>query len=117
VLVPAQGHFVVEHRILTHEGEERDVLIQGPARLYARGAVVNIVGILQDITERKRAEAALKAPSSASRSPFATARSFSMAVPPFGERSGAGLEREMAIGNTGAGRTPGALVPLSVHNV
>lgn len=51
--------FVCEHRILLPDGIERIALGRGQIEVNARGEVVKMFGVVQDITEAKRKEEAL----------------------------------------------------------
>ncbi|HEX9049319.1 MAG TPA: PAS domain S-box protein [Anaeromyxobacter sp.] len=55
-----RGRYVVEHRIVRRDGEERVVLEHGQGYHDAAGRLVRFVGAVQDITLRKRAEEALR---------------------------------------------------------
>jgi PAS domain S-box-containing protein len=46
----------VEYRILTPKGEERWVQIRGQANYRADGTALSLIGVSQDVTERKKAE-------------------------------------------------------------
>ena len=50
-----------EHRVICKDGEERIVEVQGKIVRDADGNIVNWYGVQQDITERKLAEAAVRA--------------------------------------------------------
>jgi PAS domain S-box-containing protein len=52
-------HFDMECRVVRPDGEERDVLSRGDVLLDDRGRPTRMFGFMQDITERKRAEAQL----------------------------------------------------------
>ena len=54
------GYFQIEYRIITRSGAVRHVLELGEAQVDAEGRLTRSLGILQDITERKQAEQALK---------------------------------------------------------
>lgn len=47
----------LEHRIVSHQGNERFIHLQGEFWQNNRGEVINFIGTLQDITERKLAQA------------------------------------------------------------
>jgi PAS domain S-box-containing protein len=46
----------VEYRLLTPQGEERWVQIRGQANYRADGTALSLIGVSQDVTERKKAE-------------------------------------------------------------
>lgn len=50
----------IDHRIIRNDGEVRWVLEQGEVEYDASGAPVRIVGVVQDISERRQAEQALR---------------------------------------------------------
>jgi PAS domain S-box-containing protein len=52
--------YEVEHRVLARNGEYRQYLVKGAPVYNADGSIREWVGTLNDITERKRAEAALR---------------------------------------------------------
>ena len=57
----AEGrHFQLEYRIITASGEEKWVWEQGVAIYSDSGEVEALEGLITDITERKRAEEALR---------------------------------------------------------
>ena len=59
--VPEGRSFDVEHRIIRPDGEERIVRIVGQPWADDSGAVVEYVGVVIDLTERRRAERELRA--------------------------------------------------------
>jgi PAS domain S-box-containing protein len=52
--------YSVEHRVIRRDGVERTVLERGEAQRDGSGRLLRIVGAVQDVTERKRAEEALR---------------------------------------------------------
>lgn len=54
------GLYMVEHRIIRPDGEVRWVLEQADVVRDERGSPTGLIGVVQDITERKRAEMALE---------------------------------------------------------
>jgi len=52
--------FQIEHRIIRRDGEVCDIIVRGGAIADETGRVISIFGANQDITERKRAENALR---------------------------------------------------------
>jgi PAS domain S-box-containing protein len=52
-------HYVIEHRVVWPDGQVRWVLEQGDVVRDARGKPMHMLGVVQDITERKNAELAL----------------------------------------------------------
>jgi PAS domain S-box-containing protein len=49
-----------EHRLVTRSGDVRDVLVSAHVERDAEGAIVSVLGGLLDVTDRKRAEEALR---------------------------------------------------------
>jgi len=54
------GHYDVEHRIILPNGEVRWVHELANAEMNAQGRMERLIGTVQDITDRKRVEAALR---------------------------------------------------------
>jgi PAS domain S-box-containing protein len=52
-------NWTIEHRLICKDGTEKSVYAVGQARVDETGKVIELVGTIQDITERKRAEEAL----------------------------------------------------------
>ncbi|MDP4023665.1 PAS domain-containing protein [Methylobacterium sp. NEAU 140] len=52
--------FAYEARVLRADGTLRDVVVRGTARTDAGGAVTGLLGVLIDVTERRRAEDAIR---------------------------------------------------------
>lgn len=59
-LTSARTHWELEYRIVGENGEERAVLAVGKVERDAEGRAVRVVGTVQDITERKQAEDAVR---------------------------------------------------------
>jgi PAS domain S-box-containing protein len=59
--VADRAAYTVEHRIVRDDGEVRWVYERGDIERDAAGRAVRVVGVVQDITERKQAEEALRA--------------------------------------------------------
>jgi PAS domain S-box-containing protein len=58
--IAGTGPFTSECRIIRTDGEERWLAVQGGVLRHADGTPFRAVGVIQDITERKRAEVALR---------------------------------------------------------
>ncbi len=56
----ARERYALEHRIVRRDGEERLLVEQGKGDYDPAGRLVRIVGAVQDVTERRRAEQALQ---------------------------------------------------------
>lgn len=57
--VANRSHYYVEHRLQRRDGEYRHMLARGVPIVDAEGSILEWVGVHTDITEQKRAEAAL----------------------------------------------------------
>jgi PAS domain S-box-containing protein len=59
-ITSTRTHWELEYRIVSDHGKERTVLAVGKAERDAEGRAVRVVGTVQDITERKQAEDAVR---------------------------------------------------------
>gem|GEM_PF-2096378 len=58
---PAQSRFELENRIIRRDGDVRDLIVQGQFTRAADGTVLRVQGVTIDVTERRRADEALRA--------------------------------------------------------
>ena len=54
--IAQEGHYELEHRIVRPDGTQRWVFAAGDVLADANGVPVELVGVIQDITDRREAE-------------------------------------------------------------
>ncbi|MBI2928249.1 MAG: PAS domain S-box protein [Verrucomicrobia bacterium] len=78
----AQGNWAIEYRILQQDGSVRWILDRGYPVRDERGELVQMCGVARDITERKRAEEAVRKSEDRYRSLFESSRDAVMTLEP-----------------------------------
>ncbi len=110
----AGQQYVVEHRVVRRDGTERVVLEHGEARRDGNGRLVRIVGAVQDVTDRKRAEEELRR-ADQRKSEFLAILSHELRNPLAPIRNGAYLLERAAPGSHQAARAREAIRRQTEH--